>query len=218
MSKNFKGYMGDQIGKLGPAVGRRWKGQMVYSAYQGRVSNPKTAGQLLVRARFGLLGAMAAAFLPAIQLGLARRAASRQNTESNNFVSLNYGAIEGDSPAALTVGYDELMLSTGHLTGVEFGAPSFTNPLEVSVTVTNANLDAPDAQPTDRLVVAASCPDMAQGVTSAGVATRSDSSVTLHVPTTWQGMNVHVYGFVAAAGEKRPEASSTAYIGFGNIS
>lgn len=218
MSKNFKGYMGDQIGKLGPAVGRRWKGLMVYTAYQGHVSNPNTDSQKLVRARFGLLGSMASAFLPAIQLGLARRAASRKNTEGNNFVSLNYGAVEGDNPGSLTVGYDELMLSTGHLTGVEFGTPSFTNPLEVSVAVTGANLDAPDAKATDRLVVAAYCPDMGQGVTSAGVATRSDSSVTLHVPASWQGMNVHVYGFVAAAGDRRPEVSNTAYIGFGNIS
>ena len=33
MSKNCKGYMGDQIGKLGPAVGSRWKGKMIYRAY-----------------------------------------------------------------------------------------------------------------------------------------------------------------------------------------
>ena len=56
MSKNFKGYLGDQIGKLGTAVGRKWKRKMVYSAYQGKVKNPNTEEQQLVRARFALLG------------------------------------------------------------------------------------------------------------------------------------------------------------------
>lgn len=43
MSKVSKGYMGEVIGKLGPAVGRQWKGKNVMSAYQKFPHNPGKA-------------------------------------------------------------------------------------------------------------------------------------------------------------------------------
>ncbi len=40
MSKNAGGYMGIQIGKLGPAVGSMWKGKNVYRSYNPFVKPP----------------------------------------------------------------------------------------------------------------------------------------------------------------------------------
>lgn len=207
-------------GKVGTVVGSFWKGIPLMRKWVRTISNPRTDEQKLVRSEFALLGAMSGQFTPAINIGLKGRADKVKSTPQGEFVKMNWDTIEGDNPASLTVGYDKIALSDGSFTGVEFGTPSFTNPLEVAVTITNKNLDAPGANATDPLVVAAYCPDMAQGVTSAGVATRSDSSVTLHVPSSWQGMNVHVYGFVmpSLGAKNRDNASPTVYIGFGNIS
>lgn len=220
MSKNFKGYMGDQIGKLGPAVGRRWKGKMIYSAYQGNVSDPKSDRQLLVRARFALLGRLSATLLSAIHVGMALRATRLHITEGNLFMKSNGSAVSGSDPEALTVAYDELKLSEGNLTGVDFGTLSFTDPLEVSVPITNGNLEADDAHADDRVYVAVYCPDMDKAVVSPGTAKRSDNGVAVSVPASWQGMKVHVYGFVKArdAAKQPTLVSDTDYCGFGNIS
>ncbi len=214
------GILGGWYGKVGTVVGSYWKGIPLLREWKRKISNPSTDGQKLVRSKFALLGAMSGAFTPAINIGLKGRADKVKSTQQGEFVKANWDALEGDSAAALTVNYDELELSNGNFTGVEFGAPNFTNPLEVAVPITGKNLDAPGANAADPIVVAAYCPDMHQGVTSAGVVTRNDNSVTLHVPTTWQGMNVHVYGFVmpSLGAKNRDNASPTAYIGFGNIS
>ena len=50
MSKNAGGYMGIQIGKLGPAVGSMWKGKNVYRSYNPFVKTPHTPGQQEQRA------------------------------------------------------------------------------------------------------------------------------------------------------------------------
>lgn len=215
MSKNFKGYLGDQIGKLGTAVGRKWKRKMVYSAYQGRVRNPRSEKQLLVRARFTELVRLASGLHGALQVGLKTYAYQRKETERNSFMRLNYAAIGGTEPGELTVGYEELMLSFGSLPGVQFGTAVFETPMEVTVPLTVANVGVGHAVAADAVYLAAYCPDLGSGTVSDGTARRSDGSVTLKVPAAWQGQKVHVYGFVASAGAYGP--SETVYIGFGTI-
>ena len=220
MGKVAQGILDGFYGKVGTVVGSFWKGIPLMRAYVRRIGNPNTDLQKVTRAKFALLGHQAGQLTPALRVGLKGLADNVKSTEQGEYMRLNYGTLTGDSPASLTQGWDELIMSMGTLPEVGFSTPSFTNPLEVSVTVTNANLDAPGAKPTDRLCLVAYCPDMGQAAFSLGVATRSDSSVTLHVPSMWQGMNVHVYGFLAPAmGEKDvTNCSMTTYIGFGNIS
>ena len=55
MSKYYQGYLGAQQGKLGNAVGRRWKGRNVMAVYQPQIHDPRTTAQQIVRARFGRL-------------------------------------------------------------------------------------------------------------------------------------------------------------------
>ena len=55
MSKNSGGYMGVQVGKLGPAVGSMWKGRNIFRAYNPFVKNPRTEKQQLQRARFSVI-------------------------------------------------------------------------------------------------------------------------------------------------------------------
>lgn len=216
MSKNFKGYMGDQIGKLGTAVGRRWKGKMVYSAYQGKVSNPNTEAQQLVRARFAVLGKMASAFLSTLQLGLKRWAVRLRLTEGDVFVKTNYAAVEGESADALTVGYDQLAVAQGPLTGVQFGSAVFTTPLTPTVPIAEGNVGVDGAKSDDKVYLVAYSPDKQKAVRSTTPVSRSDANATVSVPASWQGLKVHLYGFVQSASDKTL-VSDSEYIGFGNI-
>lgn len=206
-------------GKVGTVVGSFWKGIPLMRKWVRSISNPRTDDQKLVRSKFALLGVMSGAFTPAINIGLKGRADKVKSTQQGEFVKMNWDSVEGDNPDSLTVNYDELAISEGNFAGVVFGTPSFTNPLQVIIPITNGNTDAQGAKVTDPLIIAVYCPDMKQAVVSM-VSTRADSSTTVNVPSEWQGMNVHVYGFVmpSVGAKNRDNASPTSYIGFGNIS
>ncbi len=216
MSKNFKGYMGDQIGKLGTAVGRRWKRKMVYAAYQGRVRNPKTTSQQLARGRFATLGKLANELAPALALGLKGHSDSRQCTEYNSFVHINYDAVTGSTVESLAVNYEALKVSMGGLRGVQFGTPDFSQEAEVTVPIEAANVGT-RALADDTVWLVAYCPDMHDMAMSEGAEVRTDETVTVKVPRSWTGMKVYVYGFVQSA-KTASKVSESAYIGFGNIS
>ena len=214
MSKNFKGYLGDQIGKLGTAVGRRWKRKMVYASYQGKVRNPRTAAQLLARAKFKLMTSLCSAFDAALALGLRQMANSRQCTERNCFTSLNYGVLEGSTPEGVTVDPSLLKISQGSLTGVIFNPTvDVTTPGKVTVTIDNGNSGAPKTSADDRVYVQLFNPEQMNGVLSEAVA-RTARTVEVPVPSQWEGQEAHAYGFVVNAAGK---ASETIYIGHATI-
>ena len=216
MSKNFKGYMGDQIGKLGTAVGRKWKRKMVYSAYQGKVKNPNTEEQQLVRARFALLGSMAASFLDATEIGFAQRADSKAMTESDYFVKKNWRAVTATDPESIDVDYDAIVVSEGRTPWVAFGTPSFAEEAEVSVTFDTGNSQS-NVSPDDKVYLFVYQPDTDMGVLSLPAA-RGTGSITVAVPSIWSGMKVHLYGFaVGAHGKTTGKASMSAYVGTGTI-
>lgn len=214
MSKNFKGYMGDQIGKLGTAVGRRWKRKMVYASYQGRVRNPRTESQTLVRARFSMLTEVAAIFQSAARKGLHHMAESRQTTECNCFVTLNYNKVNGTTPGALTLDPSTLVTSFGHLTGVVFNTNIDVTsvPNTVGVTVSDGNTSAQDASTSDSVYVFVYCPDANGGVLSVAAA-RAAGKIEVPVPASWSGLDVHVYGFTVG----KTKASPTDYLGHATL-
>ena len=214
MSKNFKGYMGDQIGKLGTAVGRRWKGKMVYSAYQGRVRNPRTESQRLVRARLALLSQTGSQLMPVIGVSLAAWARQRQTTELCGFVKLNYSGVAGSTADSVELNTEGIVLSRGGLRGVDFGTPVFDTPGTVQVSVADSWLGVYGTSASDTVMLAAYCPDAGTSTLSDGTARRGDSSVSLAVPSGWQGQKVHVWGFVTGASGK---VSNSVYVGAGNV-
>lgn len=216
MSKNFKGYMGDQIGKLGTAVGRRWKRKMVYSSYQGKVHNPRTEEQVSVRLRFGALSKLASAFLSAIDKGFKKMSELRQTTTGNCFISRNYSAVTLDEGGMVDVHFSNLTVSDGSLPAVTFGTADFSEPETVSVHF-QGNGDQPNTDPNDKVYLFAYQPDLNQGMLSAAVQ-RSQATARITVPSTWQGMQVHLYGFAVGDGnKKRGVASESDYVGSGTI-
>ena len=216
MSKNFKGYLGDQIGKLGTAVGRRWKRKMVYASYQGKVRNPRTEKQVEARLRFAALSKLASAFLGAIDKGFKKMSEMRQTTTGNCFVSMNYTAVTLDEGGMVDVRFSKLAVSDGSLPAVTFGTADFSEPETVSVPF-QGNGDQPNTDPKDEVYLFAYQPDLNQGMLSAA-ALRSQGTARMTVPSTWQGMQVHIYGFaVGDSDKKRGVASESDYIGSGTI-
>ncbi len=216
MSKNFMGYLGDQIGKLGTAVGAKWKRKMIYRAYQKNVRNPKTARQQLVRARFLLLQELAQQFYPATLKGLHATGESRQCTEGNCFVNLNYNKVSGSTPEALEVSIPELTLSSGPVPVVTVGSTlDVTTPGQVGVTITDGNSDEQWAHADDEIYAFAYCPSAKRGRLSAA-ASRSDSTVRVTgLPAAWSGLEVYVFLFVVGgpASHYAGMASQTLYCG-----
>ena len=219
MSKNCKGYMGDQIGKLGPAVGSRWKGKMIYRAYQKFVHDPKSEHQQLVRARFTLLTQLGRTFYQAAKLGFFDLARQRQETEGNCFVSKNYPNVTGTTPDNVSIDPTKIMVSLGNLPGVVFSSSIGTStPGTLTVTVTDVMSGVMDASDEDNIYVFAYCPDAGNGVLSAPARRTDGATLSVRYPSSWSGLEVHVYGFVLGGIAKTMGvASNSEYVGHAEL-
>ena len=211
--------MGDQIGKLGPAVGSRWKGKMIYRAYQKFVHNPKSEHQLLVRARFTLLAQLSAIFYQAAKLGFFDLGRQRQETEGNCFVSKNYPNVTGTAPDNVSIDPSKIDVSWGHLTGVVFSSSIGTStPGTLTVTVTDVQDGIGDGSAEDNIYVFAYCPDAQNGILSAAARRTDGATLSVRYPSSWSGLEVHVYGFVVGGTAKTMgEASKSEYIGHAEL-
>lgn len=191
MSKNSQGYMGIQVGKLGPAVGRLYRREQVYAAYQPHVSNPRTEAQQANRARFKVLMVLTRGFVPVSAMGLKAAAESRQLHYRHLFARLNADAVS----TSLTpeVSYGELVVSRGPAVPVLFGEATSSSG---KITVVYApNGDMPGAKMSDEVYVFVYHPSLGYGVLGGGVA-RSVGVVEVELPALWVGATVHVYGLV----------------------
>lgn len=194
MSKNTQGFMGVQIGKLGPAVGYIYRGQQAYRAYTKDIRNPRTEKQVISRLRFSELSRLSRAYAPAIALGLGRYARQRGGYYRPTFVKLNWDAVTANTRGEINVEYSALILATGSTVNVEYGAPSFGTPATVEVTF-RPNSDTPGALDTDLVYIVAYNPGTGIAIASNG-APRTSGTASLTVPTNWSGEQVHVYAFV----------------------
>ena len=195
MSKNTQGYLGPQIGKLGPAVGFLWKGRNIYRSHNPFVRNPKTPAQVEARAKFKLLAQTARLLSPAINLGYAYKADAERNTTRALFTRENYHLLsydQGQPDIDMTL----LSLADGPLTPVAFGTPSISD-LTLTVPIANSYSGIGCALDSDRvhLLVANRTKDMAILVSAA----RTDTQLQASLPDTFSGTQVELYGFVTTS-------------------
>ena len=217
MSKYNQGYLGAQIGKLGNAVGRMWKGRPVMAVYQPNVHNPRTEAQQIVRARFAVLAQLSSAFLSGIREGMGFEAKRYRLTEGNVFIRRNYSQVTAASPDDVSINYSGLSVSDGNCPEASFGQVDFGTGqhLQISAPLTGGG-DQPGADDNDSVYLFAYCPEMKQGVLGSA-AKRSAASVAVNVPARWDGMDVHVYGFVVSCNRQHPTTSATTYCGSGEV-
>ena len=217
MSQHDLGVMGKFYGKIGVIVGFTWKGLQVARAYISRVANPKTNAQELVRTRFAAAGHLASMFLPAITVGLKNLASGRKSTDVGEFVRLNWAKIQAATPGEYTIDYTGLVIAKGGLCGVGFGSPQFDDPLEVAIDIT-PNLDGYKANANDKVYILVYCPELESTLLPTPTS-RSTNSVTIPVPSSWNGQKVYCWGFTLGnATDNKGLCSNSTYIGSGNIS
>lgn len=222
MSKNMKGVLGEQFGKVGPVVARKFRTENVYSAYQKNVANPRTEAQQLQRMKFKALSELAHNFACGAIFGFRAAAKGSNLSPRNLFQKTNWPSIIASTLDQLRVDYTSLAVSKGGLINVKFGTPDFDTPSAVKVTFVN-NQVACQQTKNDKVYIFIYCPDAETGILSEGV-TRDTASITMQVPANWNGLKVHVYGFCRNEGQAveefglaAGEASPSEYIGSGDI-
>lgn len=222
MSKNMKGVLGEQYGKVGPVVARKFRTENVYSAYQKNVSNPRTEPQEVQRMKFKALSRLAHDFACGAVFGFRTAAKGTNKSPRNLFQQTNWPTIEATTLDSMHIEYTGIAVSKGGLNNVAFNAANFDTPGTVKVTFVS-NFVACQQTPNDKVYIFVYCPDAGTGVLSEGVK-RDDANITVHVPALWNGLKVHVYGFCRNEGPALEEfglaageASPTAYVGSGNI-
>ena len=217
MSKNSQGYMGPQIGKLGPAIGYLWKGRQVFRGYNPFVKDRNSEKQQLVRTRFKAVNSLMNSFGAAINLGYAHLADTQRTLTRNLFLKANWDCVHADTPGAATVDYTELQIASGTLANVFFGNASFAEPLSVEVPMTDSS-EVIGADPRDKVYLFVYSPEAGAGMLG-DVKVRADESIACTVPAYWNGHRVHVWGFAVGAGpDNEGEISNSRYLGSGTIS
>lgn len=222
MSKNVAGILGNQYGKVGPVVARKFREENVYSKYQPNVKNPRTEKQMVQRARFKALSELAHAFACGARMGFIQAASGTNMSPRNLFQKLNFPNVSASGPESVNVDYTAIQVAKGALARVAFSGPRFDTPNQVDIDWTQNG--APCQMTEDDMVyVVVHCPDARSTIVSNPVK-RTEETTSVTVPSHWNGMKVHVYGFVRNDGADNTEfgiphgeCSDSVYCGTGNI-
>ena len=222
MSKNMKGILGAQYGKVGPVVGRKFREENVYSAYQGNVVNPRSVAQQLHRARFRVLSTLAHDMACGAIFGFRVAAKGTNLSPRNLFQKVNWPHVSASSPTTTNVDYTSIEVSKGGLSSVSFDIPGFDIPSSVKVDWTEFGSPC-HRTANDKVAIYIYCPDAKQGILKNGLDI-ADQTASVAVPRAWNGMKVHVWGFVRNDGAAdldkdipAGECSPSKYLGSGNI-
>lgn len=223
MSKNAKGVLGQQVGKVGPVVARRFRNLEVYSAYQPSVTNPRTQKQQMHRLRFATTSRLAHGFGCAVRLGFGAAVRGTKESMRNRFSKLNIPYVTATGIDGVEVDYTALIVAQGGLCPVHFSTPLFDTPSTVQVNFDEMNANTCQKTANDKVYVVVFSPDANLAVVGEGVE-RTKKTVTVEVPSNWNGTKVHVYGFVRNDGEANlefniaaGECSDSLYLGSGSI-
>lgn len=214
-----KGILAPFKNRIGTVVGRRWRaGKWTMNSYQGDVKNPRTTAQMTQRLRFSAAGQLGSAFYDAIDISLNYFLKTHPTTQVGEFVKRNMQFITATGPDSLNVDYTSLTLCKGPLAEVGFEAPGFDTPGQIKVDW-QAHLQVASADANDKVYVFVYCPDTKSGFL-AEPKERATGNMDITVPQDWNGLKVHLYGFVTSdkTNRKKPNSvSNSLYIGSGNI-
>lgn len=226
MSKNYSGYMGPQIGKLGPAVGFKWKNKNVFRAYNPWPKNPNTQKQQDARKIFGAMASLSRLMSTAINFGFKFQADAEGTTTRGLFMKKNKGVITFPN-GAKNIDYSAIKLAEGSLTSPFFGTVDVDTPAQVTVSY-DPNIVGP-ATKDDQIILLVVNPDMNVAVVGKGTRGTVAGAVTVNVPESWGGQTVHVYAFAVATVEEPTfiedyngniypgQPSNSTYIGSANV-
>ena len=218
MGKIEEGYMGGFTGRLGPAVGYRWRGKWCLRAYQKFVNNPRTPAQQAHRMLFKEQVQLAGRLNYVLRKTFDEVSMEYGMTACNFFVSLNQAAFApqggvahhtGDG-AGMEVAWSRLRLSVGPVAPVAFGTVEVSHGTVVTVPFERNPLHvSTDAY--DSVYLVAYAPELRQVYLSAPVHRRSRVLAT-DLPEHFAGHEVQLWGMVQ---DHQDRWSETIYIGGG---
>ncbi|MBR1850628.1 MAG: hypothetical protein IJ789_04550 [Bacteroidales bacterium] len=191
-----QGILGGFSGLVGNVVGSSWKSRAVIKSRPLHVHDPKTAKQLLSRARFATVQHLASVVgLSTINAGFHSK--SRYMTESNYFFKCNYDAVTGFDADNLDVDYSKVVVAEGRLPGVAVTQNAASeDPLSAHV----AWVDVSDLDSSAGDMVRIVALDPEQGTSVAFSANRSTREADVTLPAFMKGHTVHFYLFVLGMG------------------
>lgn len=219
------GYLSPIKNKLGNAVGRRWRNLNVLAVYNGSPRNPRTSAQMLQRRLLSAMSELSAGFAMSSMLGFRNRCAGTKVFPRAMFIKKNFGVAHVDGGGSISYDYADIVVSQGSVGNVNFGAPSFDDPLTAHVGFDAGAVGTyPSAVQNDcKVRVVVYCADTKQSIMSPATAL-SAGGVDVVVPAYWNGMTVRLYGFVEYTGQGASEyglevgeCSNSVFIGQGNI-
>lgn len=205
MAKIKDGYMGAINGKLGPAIGYMWKGRACLRSRQTNPNNPRSKKQQQCRKVFGTTASLAANMKAAMDIGLRSIAAEQQTCAFNVFISLNRQCISVEDDI-VNIDYAALRVSDGKLAPVAFDEVAREGGLQVGV---NYSLTDLGGTYNDYVYLFAYAPALKQSRLSMPAA-RGGGHVSLTLPASLAGHEVHFYGFVW---NHLRDASPSTYLG-----
>lgn len=188
--------MGTFSNKVGIVVGRKWRNLDVMSAYQPKVFNPNTKKQVEQRQRFGAASTLARGMKLGLAYGFAGVAAGTKSPARSRFVQANIPAIEFTWPDTIDIDYTMVKVSDGSHMNATYGTPKSDEPLQIDLTYSMSYIEGFSSEDDNVFMVAYNPADgncvIAHEKANAG-------SLSVIVPNSWNGENVHVYAFVVGA-------------------
>ena len=212
MAKQIGGIGGPYQGKIGNVVGYQWKGKWVTRAVARNFHDAESELQLEQRNRLGSTMSFAARLRDILLLGLKKPALAAQMTEYNYFYHINKGCLKWDGEA-LEVDYEHLRLSEGPLAPVAFTHVERGETSDELVIDFEKNPEHRNCNSSDKVYVAAVCAERCEAVLALPVYRRM-RRITVLLPVHWEGLEVHLYGFVQDTADR---TSETVYIGGGTV-
>lgn len=193
MAKYRLGVMGAFENKVGIVVGRKWRNLDVMSAYQPKVSNPRTRKQMDQRMRFGAASKLAAGMKLGLAYGFAGAAAGTKSPARSRFVQANIPAVEYTYPDTVDIDYSMVKVSDGSHMNATYGTPTSDEPLTIEVTVSLPIITGFSSED-DTIFGVAYNP--ADGNCIIAFERAATGKLTFTAPASWNGERVHVYAFV----------------------
>lgn len=215
MKNNVFVYTGS--GKLGNFVGYSAIGKMVWRAYQGVVRNPRTAPQLLQRAKFKALLEASRMFVGAYRLGLKDEARSRKRTPFSQFMAINAVNVTGSTPENVQVDHDNMVCAMGVIPGMSLDSDHIDQtsvPGTISVAVQERNMGSFLARTDDEFYLVATCPEVGEGCLSTAEVRGTATELAVTPPSGWSGHKVYIYTFgLGTAGDNYGKSSNSTFVG-----
>lgn len=183
------------LGRVGNTLAKpTQKGYISVQQYDPQLYNPTSSEkQMAVRARFRELTKIAHSCPDEIFAAMTKKGATMNMSGRNLFVKENWDNVRAQpgTSGSTTTNWPELQWNPWGINAVTFSNLSFAEALTISVNIANTDMRWPQDAKVGLLAI---CPEADAAMMSDPVSA-SAASITMPVPTGWNGRRAYVYGF-----------------------